>query len=159
MAYGNYAPFYRPGYFNPMTQYQPMQDNNQYITMNAQPQDGFLWVLNRNEADAYPVALNNSVILWDKNAPTIYVKSVNAQGIPSMRILDFTERTQTALAGNIPTAQFATLDAFNALRDELDGVKRVLEQIQTKKTIKNTKTTEVDENGESTVQAVWHSDR
>lgn len=61
----------------------------------SKPYNDMLWVLNENEATSYPVAPNNSVVLWDKNEPTIYVKSVNSQGVPSMRILDFTERTET----------------------------------------------------------------
>jgi hypothetical protein len=109
MAYGNYAPFYRGGFFNPMqTQpmpqmadnqgqfsqpYQtPMQTNTAPMPIPSQPINDMIWVLNENEATSYPVAPNNSVVLWDKNNPTIYVKSVNAQGMPSMRILDFTER-------------------------------------------------------------------
>ena len=69
---------------------QPMQINPAPTT---QPTNDMIWVLNENEATSYPVGLNNSVVLWDKNNPTIYVKSVNANGMPSMRVLDFTERT------------------------------------------------------------------
>ena len=130
MAY--YAPFYRPTYYepvqqNPMGQFnqqfqqnmgQPMQ--NAQIPMQGQPTNDSLWVLNENEATSYPVAPNNTVTLWDKNLPTIYSKSVNAQGVPSMRILDFTERT--AMPNKTPSTpsfnspyNFVTLDSFNAL--------------------------------------------
>ena len=108
MAYGNYAPFYRGGYFNTMQTptmpqmadnqnqfaqpYQPpMQTNPAPMPIQTQQTNDMIWVLNENEATSYPVAPNNSVVLWDKNNPTIYVKSVHAQGMPSMRILDFTE--------------------------------------------------------------------
>ena len=106
MAY--YAPFYRPTYYDPVQQSQMGQYNPQYpqqmaqpmqnaqMPMQGQPTNDFLWVLNENEATSYPVAPNNTVTLWDKNLPTIYIKSVNAQGVPSMRILDFTERSATA---------------------------------------------------------------
>ena len=61
------------------------------------PYNDMIWVLGEVEATSYPVAPNSTVTLWDKNQPTIYVKSVNIQGVPSMRVLDFTERTaQTA---------------------------------------------------------------
>lgn len=145
MAYGNYAPFYRAGYFNtmqgqPMQQYQPTQEANQYMPTYPQPMPGpsqpsseFLWVLNENEATAYPVAPGANVVLWDKNSPTIYVKSVNAQGVPSMRVLDFTERTQAPQATNIPAVQFATLDAFNALQSEFEALKRTLDDMQAPK--------------------------
>ncbi len=118
MSYGNYAPFYRPGFFNPM-QMPPVpnaqEGQNQYGQPFAQPfsqpnvqpfqpmqtqaqqqgSNGFLFVLNENEASSYPVAPNNAVMLWDRDNPTIYVKSVDAQGVPSLRILDFTERNAT----------------------------------------------------------------
>lgn len=166
MAYGNYAPFYRPGFFNPMQpqtmpQYQQMQDNgNQFIQQyqpNLQPTqmsltNDFLWVLNENEATAYPVAPGANVVLWDKNSPTIYVKSVNAQGVPSMRILDFSERT----ADNTPKTsidhvcechgKYVTIDAFNSLQERFDALKRELEEMQTSKAVKTKKTLEVDDN-------------
>ena len=109
MAYGNYAPFYRGGFFNPMqtptmpqmadnqNQFappyqQPIQTNPTPMPIQTQQTNDMIWVLNENEATSYPVAPNNSVVLWDKSNPTIYVKSVNSNGMPSMRILDFTER-------------------------------------------------------------------
>jgi hypothetical protein len=52
-----------------------------------------IWVLSEGEAQSYPVAPNNSVILWDKNSDVVYIKSVNAQNVPSFRVLDYKERT------------------------------------------------------------------
>lgn len=104
MNYANYnAPFMR--YYNPVQNVpMPQQPMPEYPTMGqgmGQPmgqtmgQGDLLWVLNENEAASYPVGMNNTVTLWDKNLPTIYVKSVDARGVPSMRVLDFTERTAT----------------------------------------------------------------
>jgi hypothetical protein len=137
MAYGNYAPFYRPNYFNPMqtqqmpqmaeqAQYvpqyqQPIQTNPTPMQMLTQPTNDMLFVLNENEASAYPVAPNNSVVLWDKNNKTFYIKTANAQGIPSMQIYDFAERAEKAQ--NEPTThkctcgdKFITKEEFNALK-------------------------------------------
>ena len=89
MAYGNYAPFYRGGYFNPMqTPTMPtMAENQNQFAQPYQapmqtppmatptPNNDMIWVLNENEATSYPVAYNNSVVLWDKSNPTIYIKS------------------------------------------------------------------------------------
>ena len=155
MAY--YAPFYRPTYYepiqqNPMGQFnqqfqqpmtQPMQ--NAQTPMQGQPTNDFLWVLNENEATSYPVAPNNTVTLWDKNLPTIYIKSVNAQGIPSMRILDFTERTATA--PKTPSApsfnspnNFVTIDSFNALKDDVEALRDKLGELNAKPVAKPKKT-------------------
>ena len=151
MAY--YAPFYRPTYYepvqqNPMNQFnqqfqQPMQ--NAQMPMQGQPTNDFLWVLNENEATSYPVAPNNTVTLWDKNLPTIYIKSVNAQGVPSMRVLDFVERTSatpTPPAGtafNLPN-NFATLEQFNALKGDVEALRGKLDELNAKPVAKSKKT-------------------
>lgn len=151
MSYGNYAPFYRGGFFNPMqtpqmpnmaetaNQYaqpyqQPMQTQPAPMPM-PQSNDMMIWVLNESDATSYPVAPNNSVVLWDKNNPTIYVKSVNAQGMPSMRILDFVERTEThekrtethecaCISGN-----FATKEQISELQGKIDDLAAKYERI------------------------------
>ena len=161
MAY--YAPFYRPTYYepvqqNPMGQFnqqfqqpigQPMQ--NAQMPMQGQPTNDFLWVLNENEATSYPVAPNNTVILWDKNLPTVYIKSVNAQGVPSMRVLDFTERTATAqkqpVSGPFGSANnFVTIDSFNALKGDVEALRGKLDELNAKPVAKSKKT-EVDIDG------------
>lgn len=151
MAYGNYAPFYRGGFFNPMQtqpmpqmadnqgqyvpQYQPpMQTNPAPTPMQTQPTNDMLFVLNENEASAYPVAPNNSVVLWDKNNKTFYIKTANAQGIPSMQIYDFTERIEKAQ--NEPTThkctcgdKFATKEQINALEGKIDDLTAKYEEL------------------------------
>ena len=161
MAYPYYAPFYRPTYYeqgqNPnMGQFnqqyqQPMPQQMQPVQTAQQPTNDFLWVLNENEATSYPVAPNNTVTLWDKNLPTIYIKSVNAQGVPSMRVLDFVERTATSPATPAGTAfnlpnNFVTLDSFNALKGDVAALRGNLDELNTKPTAKSKKTElEIDE--------------
>ena len=159
MAY--YAPFYRPTYYesaqqNPMGQFnqqyqQPIVQPMQQAPMQTQPTNDFLWVLNENEATSYPVAPNNTVTLWDKNLPTIYIKSVNAQGVPSMRILDFTERAATA--SKTPSApsfnsqnNFVTIDSFNALEAKFAALEGKVDELRPKASAK-TKKVEVENDG------------
>ena len=153
MAY--YAPFYRPTYYdpvqqNPMGQFnqqyqQPMNQPIQQSPMQTQPTNDFLWVLNENEATSYPVAPNNTVTLWDKNLPTIYIKSVNAQGVPSMRVLDFVERTATNPTPPVGTAfnspnNFVTIDSFNALKGDVEALRGKLDELNAKPVAKSKKT-------------------
>ena len=160
--YGQYAPFYRGGYFNPMqtptmpnvaeNQNQftqpfqaPMQNNP--VTMPQTPMSDMIWVLGQTEAESYLVAPNNSVVLWDKSNPTIYVKSVNAQGVPSMRILDFVERTQNA--PQMPSEhvcqcgdKFVTKEELKALQGKLKALESKFEEsavVQVTKSNKSTK--------------------
>ena len=152
-----YAPFYRPTYYDPVQQSQMGQYNPQYpqqmaqpmqnaqMPMQGQPTNDFLWVLNENEATSYPVAPNNTVILWDKNLPTVYIKSVNAQGVPSMRVLDFTERTATAqkqpVSGPFGSANnFVTIDSFNALKGDVEALMGKLDELNAKPVAKSKKT-------------------
>ena len=155
-----YAPFYRPTYYDPVQQSQMGQYNPQYqqpmtqpmqnaqMPMQGQPTNDFLWVLNENEATSYPVAPNNTVILWDKNLPTVYIKSVNAQGVPSMRVLDFTERTATAPKQPVSAPfgsanNFVTLDSFNALEAKFAALEGKVDELRPKVSVK-TKKAEVE---------------
>ena len=152
MAYGNYAPFYRGGFFNPMqtpTMPQMTDNQNQFAQPYQQPiqtnpvpmpmqtqqtNDTMLFVLNENEASAYPVAPNNSVVLWDKNNKTFYIKTANAQGIPSMQIYDFKERVQTQ--ENAPKThectcgdKYATKEQINDLKGKIDDLTAKYEEL------------------------------
>ena len=171
MAYGSYAPFYRMGYFNPMQPpiQAPIDNQNMYYQPPmAQPMatapipeksitNDFIWVLNENEATSYPVAPNNSVVLWDKNNPTIYVKSVNSNGMPSMRILDFTERNDSTqnMPVNAPKThectcgdKYATKEQINDLRGKIDDLTAKYEELshpvieKPKTTVKKSKESE-----------------
>lgn len=159
MAY--YAPFYRPTYYdpvqqNPMGQFnqqfqQPMGQPMQQAPIQTQPTNDFLWVLGQTEAEGYPVAPNNTVTLWDKNLPTIYIKSVNAQGVPSMRVLDFVERTSATPTPPVGTAfnspnNFATIEQFNALKGDVEALRGKFDELNAKPATKSKKT-EVENDG------------
>lgn len=142
---GNFYPQYQNGavpdmlnqykgqYQQPIMQ-QPMV---QQIQTPTQTND-MIWVLNENEATSYPVAPNNSVVLWDKNEPIIYVKSVNNQGMPSMRVLYFEERNATPSNSHKNTPKthectcgdkFATKEQINDLRVKLDDLTAKYEEL------------------------------
>lgn len=158
MAYGNYAPFYRGGYFNPMqTPTMPtMADNQGQFAQPYQaplqtnplstptPNNDMIFVLGQNEAESYPVAPNATVTMWDKNQKTFYIKTANAQGIPSMQIYDFTERVQTP--SNSPTEhvctcgdKYATKEQLNALEGKINDILAMYEELKDKQTTKTTK--------------------
>ena len=147
MSYGNYAPFYRTGFFNPMQQPLMQEPQNQWQLQNMQqplnpqiqtPTNDMIWVLNENEATSYPVAPNNSVVLWDKSKNTIYVKSMNAQGVPSMRILDFVDRNSDSSNSHENASKkhecscgdkFATKEQINDLRGKIDDLTTKYEEL------------------------------
>ena len=130
---------------------QPYQQAAPVPTQPMQIQPMFnadmLWVLNENEAVSYPVAPNNTVILWDKNDPVIYVKSVNAQNVPSIRILDFKERNINAPKTDTEHAcscngKFVKIEDFNTLQAKFDALQAKIDEMNVKPAQKTTKAKE-----------------
>lgn len=129
--------FYGNGAMPDMLNQQKMQ--YQQMPQQAMPTqaDPMLWVLGQTEAESYPVAPNNTVTLWDKNNPTIYIKSANAQGVPSIRILDFVERVPNG--SKMPAEHvckcgdnFVTKEQFKALEGKFDEIKGIIDEIKAK---------------------------
>lgn len=113
-------------------QQQPMPNAMPNVTQSQQSSD-MIWVLNQNEADGYLVAPNCSVVLWDKSRPTIYVKSMSANGMPNMRVLDFTERSETPQNSPVTSekdldSKFATKDEITALRGDFDDLRAMYDK-------------------------------
>ena len=117
MAFNNYYP----------TGYQPAQMYYPQAQPAAQqtPQS-LIWVQGEAGAKSYLVAPNSTVTLWDSEAQTIYIKSADATGMPSIRTLDYTIR------GDIKDAKiavdYATRDDLAALRQEIDALKKDLKK-------------------------------
>ena len=77
----------------------PMNYNQMYPQMpimpqmpQSQPNDSLIWVQGETGAKSYLIAPNKTVPLWDSEAQTIYLKSADASGMPSMKVLDYTIR-------------------------------------------------------------------
>lgn len=101
---------------------------------------GIIWVQGEAGAKAYLVAPGNTVQLWDSESQTIYLKSADMSGMPSMRILDYTERNTAQppkpKEPQIDLTQFIT-------RDELENI--LAERL--KRPAKAAKVKEETENG------------
>ena len=128
----------------PMMQ-QPVQQMPIQNVPQPTPSNDMIWVLSEGEAQSYPVAPNNSVILWDKNSDVVYIKSVNAQNVPSFRVLDYKERT----ADNTPKTpvehkcqcgdKFVLKKDFKVLQSEFDALRSELEELKAKPKAKTAK--------------------
>ena len=164
---GGYYPQYQNGAVPDMLnqykgQYQqmPMQQNipTQQMQMPIpptpqKPTNDIIWVQGLEGAKGYLVAPNNTVVLWDTENPVIYVKSADASGIPSMRVLDFKERNGNSQNNgeNSPTThkctcgdKFITKEEFNALKGKFYDLQARYDKImleQEEKPIEKPKTT------------------
>ena len=100
----------------PMAQPMPPQNN------------GIIWVQGIEGAKSYLVAPNSSVPLWDSESRTIYLKSADASGMPSMKILDYTIRGENSAQNNVQINEqkndYATHEELTALEN------RILEKIK-----------------------------
>lgn len=112
----NYQPYYQAPNYQQNTQ-QQMQGN------------GIVWVSGEAGAKAYLVAPNTSVALWDSEANVIYIKSADASGMPSIKILDYNVRDNSPKTAEIqPQADFVTHNELADMQKEIDSLKSKFER-------------------------------
>ena len=129
MAYNNYFP---AGY-QPAQIVYPTQPNAVPTQQSVgSTQSALTWVQGEAGAKSYLVAPNSTVVLWDSESPTIYIKSSNELGLPTMRVLDYTERT--AKPKEEARTDFASLSDFEELKSDVEEMKKYLKsQIESEK--------------------------
>ena len=117
MAYNNFFP----------TNYQPYQMPQM---QNNQPNTFVQWVQGINAAKSFPVAPNTSIPLFDSEANVIYIKSADASGMPSIKILDYVIRDTTPKSAEIsPQSEFATKDDISVLEKEISSLRSKFERM------------------------------
>lgn len=134
---------YMPSYYNPnnaapdmLNQYKmPYQQNmapqmpQQVPSTAPQVNDGMIWVQGLEGAKSYLVAPNTTVVLWDTESSTLYIKSADSSGKPNeMKILDFVERD---VSKNAPQDTFGKNVKFVTV-DELQAVESKIEELTAK---------------------------
>ena len=107
--------------------YQPVYQVPQPQTQNQQ--SSIIWVSGEAGANAYMVAPNNTVQLWDSESQTIYLKSADASGMPSFKVLDYTVRETAKNGANTAPiisddklSTFATKDEIKAVSDRISAL-------------------------------------
>lgn len=128
MAYYNYG---YPQYY-PQSQSQTVQTMPQMSPPNNSG-NSIIWVQGEAGAKSYMVAPNTTVALWDSETQTIYLKSADASGMPSMRVLDYTIR-QNGSQGLPNALSDGAVDKVSrkdleALQGQIDVLKQKLEGI------------------------------
>lgn len=118
MIYPPNQMYQQPQNFIPPTQNYMMQTQSQ-----PQMSSNRIWAQGEAGAKAYLVAPNTSVDIWDSEAHTIYVKSADRNGMPSMQIIDYTIRGESPKIAEDNVPQYVSVEEFNALKSELDHIK------------------------------------
>ena len=113
---------YPGAYTNPyVPQYQQQQQNT-----------GLIWVQGEAGAKSYLVAPNTTVQLWDSESQTVYLKSADASGMPSLKILDYTirEAATPAQAASNTHDQYVTKEEFDELYGQIKALKKQIEKLK-----------------------------
>ena len=145
MPYPYFQPNYQPGYF-PVNYPQAYQQMQPPTAQQAQPQmqqptfnpainqSGIIWISGLQEAQMYPCGPNSAVQLWEKDGKTVYLKSADATGRPSLKIYDLVERTETPQESSGGTdnkvPDFATKEELSAVVGVVKGYSNALEAIK-----------------------------
>ena len=115
MAYNNYFPI---GY----QQYYPQQQMQQPVQQNS---NSIIWVQGEAGAKSYLVAPNTTVQLWDSENQVIYLKSADASGMPSMKVLDYKIREavqpiqQPQVVSPEPSPDYVTRAELTAFEEQI----------------------------------------
>ena len=125
MAYGGYQMGYQQQMYPTGTQMnmfqQPQIQNPQPVNSNR------IWVQGINGAKGYLTSPNTSVDLWDSENKSIYVKSADSNGIPTIKILDYTVREEPPKDNDNKNIDYATKEDIRSLKEEIRTLKERLE--------------------------------
>lgn len=128
-----------PQYQQPFQQQIPQMP--QTPQMQQQPQTtGIIWVSGEAGARGYMVSPNTTVQLWDSDQQVIYLKSADASGMPSLKILDYTIRDQTPKNTPMSVSNVAAVNPSDYVtKTEFDDLKMKFEAFCAKKPVKQQK--------------------
>lgn len=115
-----------------MVGYNPYLNNynnlQQYNNQAQQQNNGIIWVQGIEAAKSYLVAPNNTVQLWDSESQSIYIKSADASGLPTIKVLDYTiretEPKQTAVLDN--KVEYVTREELKVLESQINALQKML---------------------------------
>ena len=119
---------YQPINYNQMPNYGNLPNYNQQSNNQS-----VIWVQGIEGAKAHPVAAGQAVLLMDSDSNCLYLKSADQTGMPTLRIFDYKERTNTPPeAKNDDLSAFATKEDLSlyATKDEL---KKAISDMRKKK--------------------------
>lgn len=124
MAFNNGFPIGYPQQVYP--NYQQLSMFQQTPTQ-SQSNTNRIWVQGINGAKSYLTAPNTCVDLWDSENKSIYIKSADSNGIPTIKILDYSIREESKESESRNNVDYATKDELRDLREEIRTLKERLE--------------------------------
>lgn len=133
MAYNYFPQTYQQPVYYP-TQSNAFQNVGNVGMNQPNVQSSLIWVQGINAAKSYPVAPNTSVPLFDSEANVVYIKSADASGMPSIKILDYNVRdSEPRRAESAPQVDFVTHNELADIQKEIDALKAKFERTTEKR--------------------------
>jgi hypothetical protein len=77
------------------------------------------WVQGEAGAKSWIVTPGATVLLMDSESQRFYLKSADANGVPAMRIFEYSEVVTTRPTQPAQAPKFVTIDEFNAFKAEI----------------------------------------
>ena len=102
----------------------------QYQGQTPGGQTGIIWIQGEPAAKSYLVAPNTSVVLFDSESQVIYIKSADASGMPSIKILDYTIRETGHPTTAAVQTNYATKAELNDLTGQIASLKQQIEDLK-----------------------------
>ena len=125
MAYNYFPQTYQTQAYYP--QMQPQQSNSFQNGTSSQ----LTWVQGEGAAKSYLVAPGCTVALFDNESQTIYIKSADASGMPSMRVLDYTFRDSTPQKADILSqSDYVTKEELSTIKAAITSLKAKFEDMK-----------------------------
>ncbi len=90
-------------------------------------QDERVWVPNREAADAYLMAPNSFVRLWNSSIPEFYEKRSDASGRPYTEAFEYKRKESNVLQ---KTSEEEETKRENALAEKIDGIEKRLSALE-----------------------------
>lgn len=133
--YNNYyQPYYQPmpDQLAQLRSYQ--QQNNLQPTQMSASNDERIWVSNRNAAEAYLVAPNGFVRLWDSSRNLYYEKRADASGRPYMETFEYKR-----ISDNQPNQDIVPEDSKNDYAEQIKALESRISALENRRVKTNAK--------------------
>lgn len=139
--YNTYPVTYQNPYYQQPLLVQPQsqlmsQQQNSIIPQPQQPvqNNNIIWVTGEAGAKSYLVAPNTTVQLWDSESQTIYLKSADASGMPSIKTLEYTIKNDNPpLEAKLVEEEYISREEFEDLKGEIKSLGKEIDKLKNSK--------------------------
>lgn len=114
-------PFQYQDQLNQLRNANPMAMQGFQLPMNRPDPTGLNWVQGEAGAKSWFVTPGSTVLLMDSEAMRFYLKTADANGIPSLRTFEYTEVGAVKSTEAAQPAQYVSVDVFEDFKKQVMG--------------------------------------